>query len=149
MNPGGAGGGGGVLWYVHPYLGSGHFSGFKILNFNIFWVLLKNEYFEGMRFLWILFWGHLKIGPYLEVVSMHLGSFLKVGIFFPGLLKFQTFFGVLEIPDFFGVNGRCRAGACAWRKNQSTPPPPPPPGRHACRSFVSIRYFAVAARLCG
>ena len=30
-----------------------------------------------------------------------------MGIFFD-LLKFQTFFGVLKIPDIFlGVNGRC------------------------------------------
>ena len=41
-----------------------------------------------------------------------LGSFLKVNLqnrgYFWGLLKFQIFFGVLEIPDiFFGVNARC------------------------------------------
>ena len=30
------GGGGGVLRYFHTYVGSGHFLGFKILNFNIF-----------------------------------------------------------------------------------------------------------------
>ena len=29
-------GGGGVLWYFHTYVGSGHFLGLKILNFNIF-----------------------------------------------------------------------------------------------------------------
>ena len=29
------GGGGGVLRYFHTYVGSGHFLGFKILNFNI------------------------------------------------------------------------------------------------------------------
>ena len=28
---------------------------------------------------------------------------------FFGLLKFKIFFGVLEIPDIFGVNGRCLA----------------------------------------
>ena len=33
---GGGGGGGGVLRYFHTYVGSGHFLGFKILNFNIF-----------------------------------------------------------------------------------------------------------------
>ena len=29
-------GGGGVLRYFHTHVGSGHFLGFKILNFNIF-----------------------------------------------------------------------------------------------------------------
>ena len=36
---------------------------------------------------------------------MHLGSFLKVNVqngeYFLGLLKFQIFFAVLEIPDIF------------------------------------------------
>ena len=44
-----------------------------------------------------------------------LGSFLEVqvlnGWYFWGLVKFQIFFGVLEIPDFFGVNDRCWAQA--------------------------------------
>ena len=44
-----------------------------------------------------------------------------MGIFF-GLLKFQIFFGVLEIPDiFWGVNGRCWALAYICRKNERTP----------------------------
>ena len=30
--------GGGVLRYFHTYVGSGHFLGFKILNFNIFFL---------------------------------------------------------------------------------------------------------------
>ena len=38
-----------------------------------------------------------------------------------GLLKFQIFLGVLEIPDIFGVNGRCWALAYVCRKNESTP----------------------------
>ena len=35
-----------------------------------------------------------------------------------GLLKFQIFLGVLEIPFFFGggVNGRCWARAYVYRK---------------------------------
>ena len=45
-----------------------------------------------------------------------LGSLLKGklqnGGYFLGLLKFQMFFGVLEIPDIsFRVNGRCWARA--------------------------------------
>ena len=50
---------------------------------------------------------------------MHFRVFFKgQGIefgYFWGLLKFQIFFGVLEIPDiFWGVNGRCwvRAYLC-------------------------------------
>ena len=31
-----------------------------------------------MKILWIFLWGHLKIGLYLGVISMHLGSFHKV-----------------------------------------------------------------------
>ena len=58
-----------------------------------------------MKILWIFFWGHHKIGLYFEVISMHfkvfsLGQGTESGIFF-GLLKFQIFFGVLEIPDIF------------------------------------------------
>ena len=41
-----------------------------------------------------------------------------------GLVKFQIFLGVLEIPDiFFGVNGRCWVRAYVWRKNETPPPP--------------------------
>ena len=32
-------------------------------------------------------------------------------IYITGLLKFQIFFGVLEIPDNLGMNGRCWAQA--------------------------------------
>ena len=47
---------------------------------------------------------------------MHFRVFFKVkvqnGGYFLGLLKFQIFFGVLEIPDiFFELNGRCWARA--------------------------------------
>ena len=38
---------GGVLWYFHTYVGSVHFFGFKILNFDIFWGFQKNKYFLG------------------------------------------------------------------------------------------------------
>ena len=41
------GGGGGGTSIVHIYVGSGHFFGFKILNFNIFGGFKKNEYFSG------------------------------------------------------------------------------------------------------
>ena len=80
-----------------------------------------------MKILWIFFGGHHKIRLYLGVNSMHLfGLFLRsryrMGVFW-GLLKFQIFLGVLEIPVFFlfflggggwgggRVNGRCWARA--------------------------------------
>ena len=49
--------------------------------------------------------GHHKIGLILGVISMHFrvfsyGQGTKWGIFF-GSLKFQIFFGVLEISDIF------------------------------------------------
>ena len=57
---------------------------------DIFWGSSQN---------WTIFKG------YLGVISMHFGSFLKVKVqnrgYFFGLLKFQIFFGVLEIPDIF------------------------------------------------
>ena len=37
----------GVLRYFHTYVGSGHFFGFKILNFNIFGGFQKNKYSFG------------------------------------------------------------------------------------------------------
>ena len=75
------------------------------MNFNIFWGFQKNEYFWGMKILWIFFWGHPKIGLVLGVISMYLGSFLKVNVhnqdIFGGCKNFKYFFGVLDIPDIF------------------------------------------------
>ena len=60
-----------------------------------------------MKILWIFFGGHHKIRLYLGVISMHFWVFLRVkvqnGGIFGGLLKFQIFLGVLEIPVFFVV----------------------------------------------
>ena len=62
--------GGRGLWYFHTYLGSGHFLGVKILNFNIFGGFQKMNtfYFFGYEdfmdiFLgssqnWTIFRGH-------------------------------------------------------------------------------------------
>ena len=79
-----------------------------------------------MKILWIFFGGLRKIGLYLGVIPMHFGVFLKVNVqnggYFLGLLKFHIFFGVLEIPDIFGVNGKCWAQAYVCRKNESIPP---------------------------
>ena len=77
--------------------------GFKILNFNIFRGFQKNDFFGGMKILWILFWDHHNIELYLGVIPMHIRVFLKVkvqnGVYFLGLQKFQIFFWVLDILD--------------------------------------------------
>ena len=56
-----------------------------------------------MTILWLFFGDRHKIELYKGVISMYFGSFLKVkvqnGEYFLGLLKFQIFFGVLEIPE--------------------------------------------------
>ena len=45
---------GGTLIFSY-ILSTGHFLGFKILNFNIFWGFQKNEYFSGYEDFWIFF----------------------------------------------------------------------------------------------
>ena len=60
--------GGGVLLYFHSYVGSVHFFGFQILNFDIFGGFQKYKYFFGYEnfvdiFLgssqnWTIFRGH-------------------------------------------------------------------------------------------
>ena len=70
-----------------------------------------------MKILWIFLLGSLQNWTIFRgYFFCILGSFLKVkvqnGGYFLVLLKFQIFFGVLEIPDiFWGVNGRCWARA--------------------------------------
>ena len=46
----------GVPWYFHTYEGSGHFLGFKILNFNIFGGFRKMNILGVWRF-YGCFWG--------------------------------------------------------------------------------------------
>ena len=45
--PRGGGGGGTLIFSYKSYVGSGHFLGFKIFNFNIFGGFHRNEYFGG------------------------------------------------------------------------------------------------------
>ena len=67
-------GGGGTL--IFSYIRRlGPFFGFKILNFNIFLGFQKNKYFMGYENFVDIFWGHHKIGLYLEVISMHFKVF--------------------------------------------------------------------------
>ena len=93
--------------------------GFKILNFNIFWVFRKINILGGMKILWIFFWVITKLDYIKRSFLCILGSFLKVkvqnGGIFGGLLKIQIFFGVREIPDiFFWGGGGCAVDAYAW-----------------------------------
>ena len=64
---------GGTL--IFPYIGSGHFFGFKFFILIFFGVFRKINIFWGMKILWIFFWGHHKIGLYLGVISMHFRVF--------------------------------------------------------------------------
>ena len=61
----------------------------------------------GIKSLWIIFWGHHKIGLYVGVISMHFNVRVQNGGYFFGLVKISNIFGVLEIPYIFWVNGRC------------------------------------------
>ena len=59
------------------------------------------------------------VTEYAPLRSLH-----RMGIFF-GVAKISNiFFWVLEIPDIFGVKGRCWVRAYVCRKIESTPPPP-------------------------
>ena len=61
--------------------------------------------FLGMNILWIFFWGHPKIGLVLGVISMYLGSFLKVIIqnrdIFLGCKNLKFFLGCFKFLIFF------------------------------------------------
>ena len=73
--------------------------GFKILNLNISGGFQKNEYFWGYEDFVDIFGGQHKIGLYFGVISMHLGSFLRVKVqyrdVFGGCKNFKYFLGML------------------------------------------------------
>ena len=64
---------------MFSYVGSDHFWGFKILNFNIFGGSQKNDFFffwgGGMMKLWIILGVHHKSGLILGVISIHVRNF--------------------------------------------------------------------------
>ena len=74
------GGGGGLLWYFHIYVGSVVFWGTKFWISIFFGGFQKNKYFLGYDDFVDIFGGHHKIGLYLEVISMHFESFLIVKV---------------------------------------------------------------------
>ena len=51
---------GGGYSYIYTYVGSGHFLGFKILNFNIFGGFQKNKHFWGYEDFVDIFGGSLE-----------------------------------------------------------------------------------------
>ena len=80
----------GVLLYFHTYVGSGYCFGFKILNFNIFGVLLKTEYFCGYEDFRIFLRVITKFDHTLHFRVFAEGQGTESRIFY-GLLKFQIF----------------------------------------------------------
>ena len=84
-------------------MSSGHFLGYKILNFNVFWGFRKMNIFWVSRFCGYIF-GHYNIGIYLGVISMHFRVFFKVkiqnGEYFFSCKNFK-YLGVFEIPNIF------------------------------------------------
>ena len=109
------------------YVDLNHFLGFKILNFNIFWGIQKNELFWYNEIVDIFVAVITKLdyfgGPFLYI----LGLFLVQGTEFEYFLvvaKFQLFFGVcLIFLIFLVVNSRCWVQGYVSRKNESTPTP--------------------------
>ena len=79
---------------------------FLVQNFEFQYFLgfQKNKYFLRYENFVDIFWGHHKIVLYLGVISMYLGSFLKVNVqnrgYCLGLLKFQIFLGCLKFLIF-------------------------------------------------
>ena len=67
--------GGGVLWFFQTYVGSAHFFGFKILNFDIFWGFQKNEFFGGYEDFVDFFGGSSQNLASLSVISMQFRVF--------------------------------------------------------------------------
>ena len=83
-----------------------------IRRLELFFAVQNFEFhFLGYEDFMDIFWGHHNIYLFLGVIFWILGSFLngKVqnGGYFFGLLKFQIFFGVLDIPDILGSRLWC------------------------------------------
>ena len=73
MVPGGLGGGTVKFSHIRRF---GSFFWVQNFEFQYFLgVFRKINIFGGMKILWIIFWGHYKIGLYLVVISMHFRDF--------------------------------------------------------------------------
>ena len=89
------GGGGGNLIFSHIRR-LGLFLGFKILNFNNYWVFRKMNIFLHMKILWIFFGGSSQNWASLRVISMHFRGF-----FLSQRYRIGIFFGVVKISNIF------------------------------------------------
>ena len=129
----------GVLFF-HTYVGSGYFGGFKILNFNIFWVFQKKWIFLGYEDLVDIFLGSSQNWASFRFISMHFRAFFKVkgtelGWFF-WLLKFQVFFWGAWYFWYF----------CGWTVDAGPEPTNeektrvPPLGRDSTMSYVWVFF---------
>ena len=74
------GGGGGVFWYFHTYVGSGNFWGSKFWISIFIGVFRKMNIFWGMQILWIFFGVITKLGHIKWLFLCILGSFLSVKV---------------------------------------------------------------------
>ena len=77
----------------------------------------------GMKILWIIFWGHHKIGLYLEVISIYFkvfsyGQGTELGIFF-WVAKFSNiFWGCLKFLIFFLGEGQMLGPSLRMQKKK-------------------------------
>ena len=89
------GGGGGTLIFSYIYVGSEHFWGFKIMNFNIFGGFQKYHYFWGYEDFvdiplqnWTGFRGH-----FYTFQGFFLRSMCRMGIFLGVAQNYKYFLG--------------------------------------------------------
>ena len=108
--------GGGVLLYFHTYVGSDYFLGFKVLNFNIFWGLHKNEYFLGYEDFVDIFWGSSQNWASLmgHLYIYFLRSKYRIGIFF-GVSKISNIFWGAGYSRYFFFGGGGGGGGANYR----------------------------------
>ena len=86
------GGGGGGYSNISHILRLGPFWGVQHLGFKYFCGFQKNEYFWGMKILWIFI---LEV----NVQNWDISGVAKIS---------NIFWGMPDIPDIFGVSSRCR-----------------------------------------
>ena len=85
-----------VLWYFHTYVGSHHFWGFKILNFNIYvFFSEKKIFFWCMKILWIL------LGSSQNWTGFRGHIWASKGLFLRPMYRMGTFLGVAKISNIF------------------------------------------------
>ena len=94
VEPHGGRGGGNLIFSHIRRLGL--FFGFKILNFNNYWVFRKMNIFLDMKILWIFFGGSSQNWASLRVISMHFRC-----VFLSQRYRIGIFFGVVKISNIY------------------------------------------------